>query len=86
MIDRKKVWGVLDEIADEIHLAELAEQNYRAINLSVLRDIYKLLKESLNIVHCKNCKHDKYCDKAGKYSDWFCADGERRQEDDPSQD
>lgn len=48
-------------------------------------DAYALLKEQPKIVRCKDCTHRDHCELAdgfGKSAEWFCANGERRQQDD----
>ena len=52
------------------------------------RGVEVRLKESRELVMCKNCKyaqtdvmyHDIWCDGIIRNPDWFCADGERRDE------
>ena len=49
------------------------------------REALELLKEQRKIVQCKDCKNRDECeivDGCIADKDWFCADGERRQDDD----
>ena len=44
------------------------------------------LADAMPVVHCKDCAKREYCRTSTVWAmppkdDWFCADGERRQED-----
>ena len=60
-------------------------------DVKLFSDIWEVLRDHVNIVRCKDCKHGCVCrDETGKdivecfktYSqkrlDWYCADGERK--------
>ncbi len=72
---------------DDDHIVYLGRQFVSFQRVGVLMDKWK--EDQMGIVRCKDCKHrEQYqCNhimlgntKCGVTDDWFCADGERRED------
>ena len=91
MTERETVIKKLQEALDD---AENNGNIYTQIRRPVVFETIVLLKEQPEIVRCKDCKHwmanTQFCglltvDGFTAHrtpSEWFCADGERRDDDD----
>jgi hypothetical protein len=89
MPDREKYIKVLSKTVKTVK--EYNEDAPIKISLECVEDILELLKEQPQIVRCKDCKYcfvegfvheHNICDKhewiQGQPDDWYCADGERQ--------
>ena len=95
-MDREKVFDALRNCITEQKCRncpweECGEFNCKKTDIPVHLglDILEVLKEQLEIVRCKDCKHQNWVNaetgcivcKVGRGTnapDWFCADGERK--------
>lgn len=90
MPDREKVIKSIKACANNPdHDCESCEYRSGALwcyNDQLIEDFLALLKDQPEIVRCKDCKHygeNECMIKAGWFPvqpDWFCADGERKEE------
>jgi hypothetical protein len=90
MIDKErliKAWGIFQksnpyEICEGREFRAIKEPEYCMGQM--ISDTIDLLKEKPEVVRCKDCKHYMTihctCDGCCISDDWFCADGERREE------
>jgi len=83
MPDREKYIKVLSKTVKTVK--EYNEDAPIKISLECVEDILELLKEQPQIVRCKDCKkhYNELKCRCGGYTpnDWFCADGERQDDD-----
>lgn len=90
MIDKERLinaWGIFQksnpyEICEGREFRAIKEPEYCMGQM--ISDTIALLKEQPEVVRCKHCTHTEHCEIYrgfdGKNLDWFCADGERREE------
>ena len=96
MIDRERVIKALECCDSSVFDCEHCSYGNPLSSMDechdiLLRDACELLREQEGIVRCKECKYanhetpfyDIWCNRIsiGCYEDWFCADGERREEE-----
>ena len=94
MADREKVIYSIERcichVPDACRDCGYDNHEYNECVEKLLRDALELLKEQVEVVHCKDCKHSidysalygvrpYMCEKHDEFRDanWFCADGER---------
>ena len=84
---------VIKELDQYIESALIVDSDYvDCIRTDLLQCTVALLKEQEAVVRCKDCKHsivmdgrcwcEKYIPCSLVLSEWFCADAERKSEDD----
>lgn len=83
--DRHDCIDVDLEMFDDIGGGPLIEERIhnRCTALSVLEELDSAPTiDAVPVVRCKDCKYFKtrLCENEDNYDDWFCADGERRDE------
>ena len=63
---------------DAIELLKEQESVIESLK-SDLHETLEVVSGRLNVVRCKDCKHEIYCRRQGKRDgNWFCAGGERK--------
>lgn len=73
-----------DSLIEDLELLAKHEENFRR---SVILGVVHVVKarstiDAVPVVRCKNCKYfeTQLCENEDNHDDWFCADGERKDE------
>ena len=73
-----------DSLIEDLELLAKHEESFRqSVILGVAHTINaRSAIDAIEIVRCKDCKYFKtrLCENEDNYDDWFCADGERKDE------
>ena len=75
---------LIDADKFEVYSHTLTSLDFDAGVLSVLEKLDAApTVDAVEVVRCKDCKYFKtrLCENEDNYDDWFCADGERKEND-----